>query len=559
MMLGSILMYGGHSAPDAMAAEQAAAPSNYTLSQDLRAAVKSVAVKTTTQGTQLSATIRIYNGGTASKRVPDYELHAAASNGLTFTLTPSSGNKPSLQPNEFAELVYMSVIDTKEPLQIDKLTLTHVDLYTYPKVEKELLSMDVRSKVWYETGTGPIQLRTLPWRETFSIPGVNSGIVYTAAGYAEQHTAEGTFKIVTLLAENKGAGSEAVPSFRIDALSDNKIYEGRRVDTETVPLQPGEKSYVRFAIPVETGAVWSQLLVSSIDDFVSGTGGATTVIATGKLGIALPSSAAGSLAAARPYELGKPISFDPLTKVIDQRTEIALVELHLHENPDEGYQTAIAKFKLTNTGDTPLALPAFQTNLTNEQGMTYTGVRQMNVRTTMDPGLSYVVSYAFRLPPSEEGERLTLQLLDPGAAAPFATEIAALKTTVQRQDIGNEFSIYPYNIKVNGLMTGFNYSLATLQYNYVFNLDLGLSQQDNVIIDNNFSKLRIEVVDGLGRIVGATDLPFTGPQKLINGLQKINASNLQADQTASSLTVNLYEVLQTADGEAKRLVYTYRK
>ncbi|OPH57197.1 hypothetical protein BC351_25350 [Paenibacillus ferrarius] len=557
IVLGTMLVQGGMTAwaADAGSAVTSAPTVNYGLTNDIRAAIKSVAVTPTASGSQLAVTVRLYNGGTTQNRVPEHELRLQTTSGVSYTLKPSAGNKETLQPKEIGELVYMTSIDSKEIGQVSQLSFVNVDIYSYPKVETTLLTMPTAS-VWYGgTGTAALQnLGNLAWGQSFTIPGVNSGLTYSTVEASMQDTATGRVAVVTVLASNPGEGRETVPAFRMDAQSEVKNYEGKRSEAESVTLEAGEKKYLHYAIPVENGVTLTNLVVLSTDSFApkgEGQGPATT-LATGKLAISWP-KADQEKSTAVPYTIGQPIAFDPLTKVVDKQTQVSLMELHLHENPGEGYQTAVAKFKLTNTSSAPIATPNFQSELVSSQGVTYQGARQSNVTTMLNPGLSYVVSYAYVVPQTEAGTSFSMKLLDAAAAAPYTTTIAALQTDVQKEGTDSTISLYPFDLVFKDVTVS-TQTTPQLTYSYKFRLDLGITQKENVVVDNNFSKLRFEIVDSAGRVVGSKDAAFTGANKLISGVQTIDASNITTDQVSYPYTVNVYETIETPNGTSKRLV-----
>ncbi|NOU76606.1 hypothetical protein GC098_35485 [Paenibacillus sp. LMG 31458] len=554
IMLGAMIVQGGTAvwAADSTTPVISAPTVNYGLTPDIRAAIKSAAVTPTASGSQLAVTVRLYNGGAVQNRVPEHELRVQTASGVSYTLKPSASNKEALQPKEIGELVYMTTVDSKEIGQIEQLSFVNVDIYSYPKVETTLLAMPTKS-VWYGgTGNTALQsLENLAWGQAFTIPGVNSGLTYSPVEVSMQNTASGRVAVVSVLASNPGAGRETVPAFRMDAQSEQKSYEGKRSEVDPVTLEAGEKKYIHFAIPVENGVTLSNLLVLSTDSFVPKGGGQATTLATGKLAIAWPKEQGNSAAA--PYTIGQPITFDALTKVVDKSTEVSLMELHLHENPGEGYQTAVAKFKLTNTSTTPTATPAFLSELVNAQGVTYQGSRQTNVTTMLNPGLSYVVSYSYIVPQTEESTTFSLKLLDSVAAAPFTTTIAALQTDVQKEEADSTISLYPFDLTFNDVTVS-TQTTAQLTYTYKFRLDLDIKQKENVVVDNNFSKLRFEIVDNAGRVVGSKDASFTGVNKLISGKQLLDATNITTDQFSYPFTVNVYETIETQNGTAKRLL-----
>ncbi|MEW9698563.1 hypothetical protein [Paenibacillus sp. SI8] len=561
IMLGTMIIQGGMpalaAAADAAATVAVSTPSvNYGLTSDIRAAVKNIAVTPTANGSQISATIRLYNGGATQNRVPEHELRVRTSNGVSYTLKPSASNKDALQPKEISELVYMAAVDSKEITQIDQISFVNVDIYAYPKTETTLLAMPAGA-VWY--GSGPAALQNLPalnWAQPFTIPGVNSGLVYAPTEVSMQNTSTGRTAVVTVRVENPGTGRETVPAFRLDAQSEQRTFEGKHSEEDQIALEGGEKKYIHFAIPVENGVTLSNLLVISTDAFTPKGGGPATTLATAKAAIAWPKGDQSN-SAAPAYSIGTPIAFDALTKVVDKKTEVALMELHLHENPGEGYQTAVAKFKLTNTSDVPTATPAFLSELMNAGGVTYQGTRQTNVTAMMNPGLSYVVSYSYIVPQSETGTGFTLKLLDAQAAAPYTTTIAALQTNVQEESAEGVISLYPFDLKINDVSVS-SLTTAALTYTYKFSLDLDITQKENVVVDNNFSKIRFEIVDNAGRVVGSKDAALTGANKLVSGKQTLDASNIASDQFSFPFTVNVYEIIDTQNGTAKRLLKTVK-
>ncbi len=554
LLAGAVAMQGGAVAwaADSSPVAVKETTANYGLTKHIRAALKNIAVVKTDNGLQLSATVRVYNGGQAKERLPEHELHVRTSDGLVYKLQASASNKGALQPKEIGELTYMSVVDSEESLTVDAVSFVHVDVYQYPKKITELLKMPARS-VWYETGGSRQQqnVQTVKWGETFIIPGINSGILYTPVDVSIQHAEGNRTAVITLLAENPAQGRVKIPEFRLDASSAQKTYDGQASAGNPKTLEPGEKADIHFTVPIENDTEISAITVMSQDVFVSPQGNAATPIYTGKLNLVWPSTEEMRSSAAS-YEIGSPISFDDRNAIIDNETEVALMELHLHENPEEGYKTAIAKFKVTNRGDSPKAFPLFETEMVNGKGIAYRGTRQANVTGTINPDLSYVVSYSYQLPKTEDGSEFVVKLLDAKSAAPYATKIASLQTAVQTEAAGDTFSLYPFDVELNSTEVSFTYVQG--MYNYKIRLDLDIAQADNVVVDNNFSKLRFEIVDGLGRVLGAKDAAFTGTNKLVSGKQTIDASNIQTDQFVSPVTLNIYEVIDTPIGVAKRLL-----
>ncbi|MEK8129568.1 hypothetical protein WMW72_16805 [Paenibacillus filicis] len=545
------------------AAASVVAPSNYGLTADIRAAVKSVTVDRTAQGLQLSATVRLYNGGTAQTRVPEHELRLYGADGITYVLKPSASNKTALQPKEIGELVYLATVDSKDNFRADHLSWVKVNEYVYPKQETTLLEVPV-NQVWYGAGQASLSnLPTLAWGEKFSIPGVNSELTYTTSQYAIQHTDKGQVLLVTLLAENPGAGRETVPAFRLDGADEQKAYRGAPTEQQPAVLEAGEQAYLHYAIPLETGTTLKQLTVVTTEAFVPKEAGAQPVaVDTGKLYLALPADGQGQPVPAA-YTLGTPIAFDPVSKLVDGQTAVSLMELHLNENPDLGYQTAVGKFKLTNRGTAPVALPAFGAELVGSGGATYAGARQANVTAQLNPGLSYIVNYSFNVPKSEQAEAYTMKLLDGKSAAPYASTVASLRTPLEKDGDSlngeTKFKLYPFEVKFNDYTISAMFNSQTFTYSYKILLDLNITQADDVVVDESSSKLRFEAVDSMGRVLDSLDAPFAGKNRLISGRQMLTFNNIKSEQLDSNVTIRVYEAVDLPGGtSSKRLIKTLK-
>ncbi|SDD72929.1 hypothetical protein SAMN02799630_03324 [Paenibacillus sp. UNCCL117] len=528
---------------------------NYGLTEHIRAAIKNLSVTQTEYGSQISATIRLYNGGDTPNRVPEHEFRVKTLQGTTYVLSPSAVNKNVLQPKEIIELVYLTVVDSKEIGAIDQLSFTKVNLFTYPKTETNLLSIPAGA-VWYgKEKTAFNQLDRLAWGESFRIPGINSSLIYTPTEAKIQNANNSKAVVFKVLVENNGEGREIIPSFRVDAATDGSTFEGSRVETDKNILDAGGETYLHYIIPIKTNEPISELLVMSTDTFVGASGSENQTVSTGKLALAWQQNMQ-TIENTPNYSTGQPISFDPLTKVIDQQTEVSLMEFHVHDNQSEGYKTAIAKFKMTNTSKLPVSTPEFGSELLNDRGVAYIGSRQVLTDTIMNPGLSYVVNYSYTLPQDEEASRFTMKLLDETSATPYTTSVAAFQAQIQEEEADGTLSLYPFTLKVNDVQVSFLYNSGT--YHYKFNLDLDIKQSENVVIDPNFSRIRFEVVDNSGRILGSQDAVLTGNKKLISGKQVLETSDLTTEQFNYPFTILMYEVFETKNGISKRLLKTIK-
>ncbi|MCP1312042.1 hypothetical protein [Paenibacillus tyrfis] len=260
--------------------------------------------------------------------------------------------------------------------------------------------------------------------------------------------------------------------------------------------------------------------------------------------------------AAKSYEYGTPLPL-AASSLIDSKLDMSLVELHLHENTDYGYKTAIAKVKYTNRGSSVLTLPDVGTELLNSQGLAFPGVRQTSAASTIMPGTSYVVAYSFMVPADEKGDNIAFRVTDPKAIAPGKLDLGTFRIAAQREEEYGKISFYPFDVNIDANNLATTYSTST-GYSYHLNLSLTIEQREPVIIDQNFSKMEFELVDGLGRVLGSQSAGFTGTQKLITGTQRISFTNVKTEQIESGVTIRVYETIDTPNGPAKRLVREFQ-
>ncbi|NEW08039.1 hypothetical protein GK047_18730 [Paenibacillus sp. SYP-B3998] len=269
------------------------------------------------------------------------------------------------------------------------------------------------------------------------------------------------------------------------------------------------------------------------------------------------SEAKNGFTTAASYKLGSKLAFSN-SSMINKNLDVSLVELHAHENDDLGYKTAVAKYKITNNGASTLALPELQNELINSSGNSYTGARQSTVATQITPGSSYIVSYSYLLPNKKgvEDEAFALHVFDDKSVSEGKVSIGTYQVALQKEEDSDTLSLYPFSIKVNSDSISWLYNNGT--YSYQLNLDLDITHEDQVIIDSNFSKIEFDMVDSLGRVVGTQQATLTGTAKLTSGKQKIVVTGLKNEQVDSGIKVNMYEVIETPNGTAKRLIKQFQ-
>ena len=526
----------------------------------MQAELKSVFSELTSDGTTMAAVVRLKNISSKVTRVPDYELRVTTSDGVSYTLSPSVDNPRSIQAKGKVELSYMLTVDRTDKFSLKKLNWVHIDEYVYPRKETTLLSMDISAKVWQgpETELTPSNIKK--WGESFKLDTISQDVTFTPSSLQRQNTTEGLVTVITVSALNNGKEKVFIPEFVISGTDGQKLYEGEKADNNPVSLKAGEAANLYFAIPTDTNVQFNELVVMTPEHFVSGNSQTGRIdYHIGRLSIDLPESRS-IMSGLDEYKYDTPIKFDLLNELINKDVQVSLMELHMHENGDDGYQTAIAKFKLRNDGKLPLPIPAFQAELTSQDGYTYSGIRQNLITQNLMPGLSHVISYSFNVSNSEEGDKFALKLLDSTTSAPFSSEIAKLAVTVQKDMDEKIWNLYPFNVTMRYWTLGaVADSIPVVSYSYKLVLDLDIQRTENVVVDRNFSKLKIELADNLGRTLGSETIPFTGINPLVSGKQTIRFNNIRSEQIVYPVTIRFYEVIDTPNGEASRLIHTLKQ
>jgi len=542
-------------------AAQAAQSAYKKLTSNVSAQLIGAYMERSSDSTIIGAVVRLKNETGKITRVPDYELRMTAKDGVSYTLAPSAANSRAIQPKGHVELVYTLAVKRTGTMELSKLTWVEVDEYVYPRKETTLLSMDITGKVWKNGEPNSGTFGKIKWGQPFQNELLSPKITYTTTGVHQQVTAQGNATIVTVKATNTGKETAYIPDFAISGSDGKKLYAGERADNKSEVLGAGESRNLIFAIPTPPSIELRELVVTKPARYQA-PDGSELVRHVGYMSIGLPTTTGFSLAGLGSYEFGKPIALDPSNELVDKDVQISLVELHLHDNQGDGYKTAIAKFKLQNTGKKAAVLPAFQAELTNGEGFTYMGDRQNVSTQRLMPGLSHVVSYAFNVPKTEEEGRFALRLLEGSTIdAPYSTPFAQLGVTVQNEAKDSEhWNLYPFQVEMKyWWLAAYSDMIPVTSYSYKLTLDLDIKRTDDIVVDAGFSKLKIDLVDGFGVVLGSETFSFVGPNRLISGKQTLRFNNLRTEQVQYPLTVNIYEAIDTPSGESVRLIHTLQQ
>lgn len=541
------------------AAPSSAIEAGYPLTNSIQAEVKSVVNELTTEGTRIGTVIRLYNQGSRTVGIPDYEIRVKTEEGVEYVIPPSAANVSTIQPKEEVELSYLALLDSNENMTLSELSWVEIDEYVYPKLETKKLSVPISSIVWQGSSVASQEQNNVKqWGESFVIPVLSPSLLYTTVNLVPQVSAQGSSAVAVLMVENTGTRNEAVPDLQIEGRTDTKGYAGAKVEHGKAVLGPGEKQYLHYAIPMDTQGILKRLSILAEKTFVDANK-KTTAYSTGGVDVRLPEAVgSASYAGAFPaYQLKDLIPFDPLNKLVKPELDVSMVELHMLESGTEGYKTINAKFKLRNNSEQPLPVPGLKTELVSEDGKSYTGTQLGTVNEMLLPKLGYVCNYVFIVPNTEKGDRLGFRISDNVTTAPFSIPIASFATKVESGASDDVISIYPYNIKVKSASakSSLNFSGGHFLYSYRVLLDTSIIFQDTVVADQAISKMKVELLTKAGKLLGEQVLTI-GDSNYLNGEHAIDFKN--TDEYDFSLVLNFYEVVQTPFGEAKRFVKMLR-
>lgn len=532
---------------------------SYALTEEIKVEVKSILNESTTEGTRIGAVVRLTNHGDRLTGVPEYEVRVKTQDGVDYILRPSLANAKNIQPKETVELSYMNVVERYDVFSLTELSFYDVDDFVYPKVEKGVISLPVSAQEWKGEKaelTDPSTLKK--WEDTFAIPVLSSTLAFKPVSLNEQNTADGPMTIVTLLATNTGDKKSAIPDFRINGKSENKVYSAQRLEKDPIILEPGEKEYIHYAIPLRDRMELKSLYVLTPEDFVAEDKTLTTYL-IGRLSITPPgaNSTRYVMNQLLSYELNKPIKMDPLTKLIRPEIEVSMADLRIYESAGGGFKAAVAKFRMLNRSESPLQVPPFQTVLSSLSGKKYIGTRQATQVESLIPNISYVIYYSFVIPNAETGEQLAMEITDGKSVENYNLPIAAFKTKIIEETDDKSSAFYPFQVTLNDWTRGNNYnSGAGLPYTYKMNLDFDIKLQDEIVVDQSFSKMRVEFADEKNRIMTSKVFSFTGENKLVSGTQTIDFS---LDRLETTVYIRIYEIIDTPFGEARRLIQTWKR
>ncbi|BFT75979.1 hypothetical protein PAENIP36_74210 [Paenibacillus sp. P36] len=536
----------------------------YSLPGGSQAQVKSVLQEKTTDGWRVGTVVKLTNSSNSTIRVPDYELRVRTSDGTDYTLVPSASNARSILPQSDVTLSYMTDINVKSDVSLTDVLWIDVDTKVYPKQETQLADSPVGSIVW-RGNDAVINDASLmgEWGATFSIPGVTSSLKYSATSLSKQFSGQSPTYIVQVKVQNSGSYAETIPDFTLSGKSNGQSFIGKRVEESPITLNAGEQKYIHFAVTTEASTQLNAFYVLTPESFLKQ--GQTTPLQyyTGRIGFGLPANGGtetSTVPSGGNYTFGTPMVFEQGNEFINPNLAVSLEELHVTNNEETGNKTGLAKFKLVNKGDKPIPVPALAADLTGKDGFTYTGSRQTLGTSDIAPGTGVVVSYGYTIPTTDQSDQYKLNVQGVLAGASqgqtgYKSTIASYTVSTQSDNDHNNVSLYPFKLNFKSwTLSQLTITTPSLSYSYKLNLDLDITRDPEVLVDNNFSKLKFELVDGSGSSLGSSSFPFSGTNRLVSGTQSLSFSNLTQNQVQNNVSIRVYESVTTPNGDMDRFI-----
>ncbi|RUS45260.1 hypothetical protein [Cohnella sp. AR92] len=530
------------------AANSAAALPSYKLNSLISVEVKSVLNERVAAGTRIGVVVRLTNQSTKVTRVPSYELRVRTSDGIEYTLKPSSTNAGSIQPKEKVVLSYMIIVSREEAFSLAKLVWVEVNNNVYPKVEAARLTLSIAGLEWRGSNSSFSNPNSVKeWGQSFTLSTLSPTLRFTPISAVKQNTLKGPAVLVVFQVENTAFRKTFLPELLIEGKASNKSFAGQWVGTGDKAIEPGEKQRLYFTIITDSFSSLNSVNLLTTESFSSLQGTTNSAIAynVGLLNVKLPNSLNANMAAT-PYTLDNPISFNQLNQMITPDLSVSLVELNRFKSVNGGFDTIVAKFKLMNKSLTPVLLPPFGTQLKSEDGSQYEGVSKSTSDKLLPPNLGYVVSYAFTVPQEGSDKEWMLTLFDNQTAAPLQIPIAALQVKTTEADPNTTSKLaYPYSLS-------FSKWKVAMTPDPVLEVNSEISHLDNVIVDSEFSRLKFELLDGDNNVVAAEYLPYSSTIPLKTGTLSLMLPSLKSSVYIQH--VRILEAIDTAYGEATRLL-----
>lgn len=551
LLLAVLLVFG--LLPPAQLTAAASADTPHTLTKTMKAGVKTVVNEVTSEGTRLGAVVRLYNGGARAAVVPDYELRAVTSDSSVYTLKPSADNPQLVQSKETIELSYMLTVRRTDKFSLSRISWVSVDEYVYPKKETTLLTVPVAALVWHGHATAFADAQRLKaWGTAFTIPTASDALLFTPVRLWQKETPQGVTDVLVLEVQNTGRQPAWLPAFTVTGKTTAGYFRAERIESGEISLAPEASTYLHYVLKLPAKQPWKSFTIATPESFADAD--RRIDYEAGRVQIQAPKDGSSTQAVQAVYRFLSPIRIQStIHPELAADVEISLAELHQFEQSGDGYQTAVAKFRLINRSNAPLPLPAFDAEWKSPSGVSYLGERMDTAQQQLMPGVGMMLYYAFTVPAAaSRNDRAVITLLDDGGSG-IHVPIGAVRSGVSPDAPAADTAVlYPFTLQVKDWSV--KRPTERGDQNVDLTLDLNIERESNVSFDEKSVRLKVELADPSGRVIGARYYPLAGPNRLSGGLQTITFN--AGRDVPQSFELRLYEVFAAPSGDVERRVLT---
>ncbi|MEW9105917.1 hypothetical protein [Paenibacillus sp.] len=531
----------------------------------------------TDKGKQVATTMKVKNESGKRLRMPDYELYVQMDNKKEYAMIASESNVRVLSQGEVAELRWMSnvVADADDTATPVRFIWKEVNREVYPKKETIVTVMDVQQPAWendYSPITDPSMIKE--WGQPFQLQSLSksSMLTYTPisimkssgkpAQAAERFKEKlETVHVVTFRVVNRNNIRENVPDIKLTAWSNNDLYQSKKLGKAPESLMPGESATLRYAVETGPNTVLTGLKLLTSESFLPPGSTDPTKAATyqvGRLFITIPNQGTSKVVPTD-YRLRDQLSFSDASELFPVGLNVSMEEETLLENKEAGFKALLLRFKFENKSSSSVTIPSYEFEVEDKNGSRFGGER---LGTKVDkksllPNAAVVESHMFVLPDVGKEPEFLLHVIDNREEKdyPFIVDTFRFKTSY---DTTGDllFDMYPFQLKINDwegkwLRGGSETSGSTA---YALRLKLNIIRAKQVMTDPSLSKIKLELTDHSGRMLGSKLFSLVEEPLLREGEQNIIFENIDMIGVKYPVMVSFYEMLDTPYGPVKRFL-----
>lgn len=504
------------------------------------------------------------NKGASDMTLPASLLYQLKGSSQSYAASLAFGNGITLQPGEKSKLTVKAQVPAG-------LAAKELKLVFYTSTQTKQLVLGSLSIA------GTDKTVAIGTAAAYHSAAGASGITFRVTEATASKQTDGTHVIAKVEVRNAGKTTESIPGLTAAFLFGSAESAPANKDTLSHPaeLEAGASTTYYFQYVASRPVDATKLKLVLLESKENGAAPATSTAADAEAGAAETPAVSSALPVAlvslsglqpavtgassyEDYTFGTPFSL-PANSTLSSSVEVALMDLRLYENTDTGYKTVIGKYKFTNVSQSPVAVPALQTDLIGAFGGVYTGTPQQATNQEIMPSTSYIASYAYILPDKEEGIGYQINIVDDKTLSNERLTLGAyrvaLQETVFDRYVPYTLSYYPYQVDVTSSDIIWNYISSSDKYTGTLKLVLEATIGEKAIVEASQSSLLFELInEENGQTVSSASVSMGGAEKLQTGRLALTLEGIPADVITQVNILRIYEVLETPNGTVKHLL-----